>query len=311
MIGEEGGVGGGEVLEDIFLDTPIEGAPLTAGNSSFINDVIKDVQNDPDLGYLVLSLLIAFSWSIYIILFNARVQGTILTTILRRFVKSGDLTIDMSHCDHRVWVELNGPELHIYNRSNLYARLEKTFGLESQLLGTIGKIGKGDKDKDKDGDGDVDVEETAGQQVRDMSFWQDWRDLIPVIKVDLNMGENVDLSLFLPPTNTSSNIITALSRNARLIEKEDRPKHSFSSEKWRKFCKLSSGWVDCWHVPELQLSISYTYHPVPPVGPSPQANVSTPEKEELLLSPIRAPHRKKSPMEIIKILHVLTSHIVQ
>ncbi|KAK4325334.1 hypothetical protein Pmani_004088 [Petrolisthes manimaculis] len=44
MIGEEGGVGGGEVLEDIFLDTPIEGAPLTAGNSSFINDVIKDVQ---------------------------------------------------------------------------------------------------------------------------------------------------------------------------------------------------------------------------------------------------------------------------
>ncbi|KAK4307816.1 hypothetical protein Pmani_020449 [Petrolisthes manimaculis] len=93
MIGEEGGVGGGEVLEDIFLDTPIEGAPLTAGNSSFINDVIKDVQNDPDLGYLVLSLLIAFSWSIYIILFNARVQGTILTTILRRFVKSGDLTI--------------------------------------------------------------------------------------------------------------------------------------------------------------------------------------------------------------------------
>lgn len=91
----------------------------------------------------------------------------------------------MSHCDHRVWVELNGPELHIYNRSNLYSRLEKTFGLESQLLGTSGKTGKGDKDKDKDKEGDV--EETAGQQVRDMSFWQDWRDLIPVIKVDLNM----------------------------------------------------------------------------------------------------------------------------
>lgn len=59
--------------------------------------------------------------------------------------------------------------------------------------------------------------------------------------------------------------------------------------------------MDCWHVPELQLSIGYTYHPVPPLGPSPQANVSTPEKEELLLSPIRAPHRKKSPMEIIKV----------
>lgn len=38
-----GGGGGGEVLEEIFLDTPMEGAPLTAGNSSFINDVIKDL----------------------------------------------------------------------------------------------------------------------------------------------------------------------------------------------------------------------------------------------------------------------------
>ncbi|KAK4290467.1 hypothetical protein Pmani_036628 [Petrolisthes manimaculis] len=136
----------------------------------------------------------------------------------------------------------------------------------------------------------------------DLRFTLPFTDFLPetVLLKFIIVGENVDLSLFLPPTNTSSNIITALSRNARLIEKEDRPKHSFSSEKWRKFCKLSSGWVDCWHVPELQLSISYTYHPVPPVGPSPQANVSTPEKEELLLSPIRAPHRKKSPMEIIK-----------
>ncbi|KAK4313825.1 hypothetical protein Pmani_014851 [Petrolisthes manimaculis] len=136
----------------------------------------------------------------------------------------------------------------------------------------------------------------------DLRFTLPFTDFLPetVLLKFIIVGENVDLSLFLPPTNTSSNIITALSRNARLIEKEDRPKHSFSSEKWRKFCKLSSGWVDCWHVPELQLSISYTYHPVPPVGPSPQANVSTPEKEEPLLSPIRAPHRKKSPMEIIK-----------
>ena len=55
--------------------------------------------------------------------------------------------------------------------------------------------------------------------------------------------------------------------------------------------------MDCWAVPELTLLVSYTYHPMPPRGPSPQANVSTPEKEELLLSPIRAPYRgsRKSP----------------
>lgn len=54
-------------------------------------------QNDPDLGYLVLSLLVAIAWSVYIILFNSRVQGSILTTILRRFVKTGDLTIGESY----------------------------------------------------------------------------------------------------------------------------------------------------------------------------------------------------------------------
>ncbi|XP_042203884.1 transmembrane protein KIAA1109 homolog isoform X4 [Homarus americanus] len=699
----------GEGLEEVFLDTALEGAPFTDKNSStgILNDVFEDLQN-PDLGYLVLSLLVAISWSIYTILFNSRVQGSILTAILRRFVKTGDLTIgsfslsvlsgkimfrnvvyvtedynlrivdgilkfrywlpyakrelseDMSHCDHRVWLELNGPELHIYNRSQLYSELEKTFGLDNQL-GSGNRPGK----SEEDGEG-----EEGQTQNHDMSFWHDWRDLIPVVKIDLNMArfvfgnrlvastlllttdkaeccyttkpaacsldyfmqvltskaenfrvilapspkytgvldepprymgegfvvmssslvhfyyyvdepgpvpehpqtmrlpngdevtasapvwgldikcakgtnlsygpwadrqreqlfrffcpqdyqtvkmpnapvpgelrkvqqfdlrlsilteatidilfskekvtnavhmnvqrgsyfemtlpwainqegyrtringqlfhvdastslqyrslleaetldygvtihyprvwnhhqmwdldfssskatyhflyshkeffqdliedwscrvppdllhfvpyawnftlklqqfelvtlangynwvdcssqhlanahvafcgelfelkftlpfidflpetvllkfailaETVDLSLYLPPSNTSRNIITALDRNAKLIDKEDRPKHAFSNDKWRKFCKLSAGWVDCWQVPELQLNIGYTYHPVPPLGPSPQANVSTPEKEELLLSPIRAPHRKKSPMEIIK-----------
>jgi len=31
-------------------------------------------------------------------------------------------------------VQLNGYELHIYNRSDLYDKLEKTFGLEPSLL---------------------------------------------------------------------------------------------------------------------------------------------------------------------------------
>ncbi|XP_071552185.1 bridge-like lipid transfer protein family member 1 isoform X2 [Panulirus ornatus] len=697
-----------DMLEEVFLETAIEGAPLTDNSSVYnLNNVLVEL-NNLDLGYLVLSLLVAISWSIYIILFNSRVQGSILTAILRRFVKTGDLSIgsfslsvlsgkimfrnvvyvtedyslrivdgilkfrywlpyvkrelseDMSHCDHRVWIELNGPELHIYNRSQLYGRLEKTFGLENQL-GVGGKLAKCKEDGE--------AQETQSQ-TRDMSFWHDWRDLIPVIKIDLNMArfvfgnrlvastlllttdkaeccyttkpaacsldcfmqvfiskaenfrvilapspkytgvldepprymgegfvvmssslvqlyyymdepglvpehpqtvrlpngdvvtapapvwgldikcakgtnlsygpwadhqreqlfrfffpqdyqtvklpnapvpgelrqvhqfdvrlsilteatidilfskeketnavhmtvqrgsyfemtlpwtvnqdgyitkingqlfhvdastslqyrnlleaetldygvsihyprvwnhhqtwnlqfssskatyhflyshkeffqdliedwssrvppdllhfvpyswnfslklqqfelvtlangynwvdcssqhqanahvafcgelfelkftlpfidflpetvllkfailaETVDLSLYLPPSNTSRNIITALDRNAKLVDREDRPKQAFSNDKWRKFCKLSAGWVDCWQVPELHLNIGYTYHPVPPLGPSPQANVSTPEKEELLLSPIRAPHRKKSPMEIIK-----------
>lgn len=86
---------------------------------------------------------------------------------------------DMSHSDHRLWLELNGPELHIYNRSQLYARLEKVFGQESQL-----GVGKGGKDEDEEKD---EASQQQQGQTRDMSFWQDWRDLIPVIKLELNM----------------------------------------------------------------------------------------------------------------------------
>lgn len=57
----------------------------------------------------------------------------------------------------------------------------------------------------------------------------------------------------------------------------------------------SIGWVDCWSVPIVALCINYVYHPVPPLGPPPQADITTPEKEEILLSPMRIPRCRKSP----------------
>lgn len=44
------------------------------------------------------------------------------------------LFADLSHSDTRLSVQLNGFELHIYNRSDLYDQLEKTFGLKPSLL---------------------------------------------------------------------------------------------------------------------------------------------------------------------------------
>lgn len=44
----------------------------------------------------------------------------------------------------------------------------------------------------------------------------------------------------------------------------------------------------------MAISIQYIYHPIPPLGPDPQADITTPEKEEMLLSPIRMP-KLKSP----------------
>lgn len=41
---------------------------------------------------------------------------------------------DLSHSDTRLSVVLNGFELHVYNRSTLYARLERTFGLDPSMF---------------------------------------------------------------------------------------------------------------------------------------------------------------------------------
>ena len=70
------------------------------------------------------------------------------------------------------------------------------------------------------------------------------------------------------------------------------------SNRWRNLVKRSDGWVQCWTVPLLSLTIRYTYHPMTPAGPSPQANVPTPEKEELLLTPVRFPAPANSSLRV-------------
>lgn len=47
----------------------------------------------------------------------------------------------------------------------------------------------------------------------------------------------------------------------------------------------------------MALSIQYIYHPMPPLGPDPQADITTPEKEEILLSPMRIPKLKSPAMK--------------
>lgn len=90
------------------------------------------------------------------------------------------LLVDMSKSDHRLWVELNGPELHVYNRSEVYSKLEELFGLDPQM---IPKSSKADIESLSNKDIPVSGED---KPLKDMSFWSSWRDLIPVIKVDLN-----------------------------------------------------------------------------------------------------------------------------
>lgn len=71
----------------------------------------------------------------------------------------------------RVSVFLNGLELHIYNRSQLYARLEQLFGLEPSVLPS---------------GADVKKEPPAVAPTEE----RPWRDLVPVLKDELLQGSS-------------------------------------------------------------------------------------------------------------------------
>ena len=93
----------------------------------------------------------------------------------------------MTKSDHRLWVELNGLELHIYNRSEIYSSLERVFGLDNILVPNKSwksENDKGDENEKGPPDGDTTLQVEHG---KNMEFWHDWRDLIPVIKLELNM----------------------------------------------------------------------------------------------------------------------------
>lgn len=65
--------------------------------------------------------------------YTLRVQdGWLIFRWWRSYVPK-HISENLSHSDTRLSVMLNGFELHMYNRTDLYANLERTFGLEPQL----------------------------------------------------------------------------------------------------------------------------------------------------------------------------------
>lgn len=118
-------------------------------------------------------------------------------------------------------------------------------------------------------------------------------------------GEALDLSLYLPEISTSRPVVLALDENLRLITRDGQVRRRkeilAETKKWRKDCTRETGWVDCWSVPIVALSIQYIYHPMPPLGPDPQADITTPEKEEILLSPMRIPKIKSPVLKWVKV----------
>lgn len=137
-------------------------------------------------------------------------------------------------------------------------------------------------------------------EIFDFSFDLPFVDFLP-LTIGLRFwiqGESVDLAFHLPKVNTNRSVLLALEKNAKLMLRDGSCKkpREVASKKWRNICDKEQGWVDCASVPIVAISINYDYHPCPPLGPKPQANITTPEKEELLLSPIRIPKRKSPGM---------------
>ena len=74
-------------------------------------------------------------------------------------------------------MQLNGFELHIYNRTSTYKELEKKFGIFTGLFNH--------NDIDDDGNKDV-ASKDSGSGTESSSNYllgKNWRDLIPVVKV--------------------------------------------------------------------------------------------------------------------------------
>lgn len=66
--------------------------------------------------------------------YSIRVQdGYFIFRWWRSYVPK-DVSEDLSHSDTRLSVMLNGFELHVFNRSEMYSKLEKTFGLKPSIL---------------------------------------------------------------------------------------------------------------------------------------------------------------------------------
>jgi hypothetical protein len=88
--------------------------------------------------------------------------------------------LDLSHSDTRLSVVLNGLEMHQYNRSQLYCRLEQIFGLDSQLM----KNAEGKEDQETAMKEKPEAR-TSRKAPKSPGKLYTWRDLIPVVKVDV------------------------------------------------------------------------------------------------------------------------------
>uniref|UniRef100_A0A3Q3M6J8 KIAA1109 n=1 Tax=Mastacembelus armatus TaxID=205130 RepID=A0A3Q3M6J8_9TELE len=93
----------------------------------------------------------------------------------------------------RLYVTVNGFEFHVYNRTDVYARLQETFGLEPTLLTPRKDEERGREDRNK-------TLESVNIKAESPDPTSSWRSLIPVIKVNISTGRLAFGNHHLPQT---------------------------------------------------------------------------------------------------------------
>ncbi|KAG7510689.1 hypothetical protein JOB18_028724 [Solea senegalensis] len=93
----------------------------------------------------------------------------------------------------RLYVTVNGFEFHVYNRTDLYARLQETFGLDPTLITPNKDEERGREDGSKTLES-VDIKAESPEPT------SSWRSLIPVIKVNISTGRLAFGNHYLPQT---------------------------------------------------------------------------------------------------------------
>lgn len=110
-------------------------------------------------------------------------------------------------------------------------------------------------------------------------------------------GEGLDLVLNIPDTSSTHHILTTLDNDIKYINRDGNIswKRDLQAGKWRNRCSYTDGWIDCWCVPNLSLTITFLFHPITMPGPRAQADIETPEQEMNLLGPLRPEEPEPAP----------------
>ncbi|XP_059821063.1 bridge-like lipid transfer protein family member 1 [Hypanus sabinus] len=102
-------------------------------------------------------------------------------------------------------------------------------------------------------------------------------------------AENIDLRLFLPDCHPSKYATATLVNDSQ--PNKVNPQASASNEsqanqkarklKWRNVTQPESDWIECWSVPNILLTIDYTWHPIYPQKADEQLKQSLFEMQQL------------------------------